>query len=76
MKKDLRLFSEIRTTTAWAELKVMAKAEMQEVQMRVHKRWIKASLQADERERENHWTESIARSDAGTTNTILWRDIS
>jgi putative transposase len=93
----------------------------------VHKRWIKGSLQADERERESHWTESIAsgsksfiekvkqsldfkakgksiiggkdryqlredvaifgntslygpepivRSDAGTTNTILWRDIS
>jgi REP element-mobilizing transposase RayT len=93
----------------------------------VHKRWIKVSLQADERERESHWTESIAsgsksfikevkqslgfkakgksiagskdhyqlredvanfgntsldrpkpieRSDAGTTNTILWRDIS
>ena len=26
----------------------------------VHKRWIKASLQADERKRESHWTESIA----------------
>jgi putative transposase len=26
----------------------------------VHKSWIKTSLQADERERESHWTESIA----------------
>ena len=93
----------------------------------VHKRWIKGSLQADELERESHWTESIAsgsksfiekvkqslgfkakgksitgskdhyqlredvakfgdtsldrprpaeRSDAGTTNTILWRNYS
>ncbi len=93
----------------------------------VHKSWIKASFQADERKRESHWTESIAsgsksfikevkqslgfkakgksitgsndhyqlrkdvakfgntslygpepivRSDAGTTNTILWRNYS
>ncbi len=91
-----------------------------------HKRWIEASLQGDEPERESHWTESIAvgsksftenvkkslgfkakgksitgskdqyqlrenissfgytslqgpepikRSDTGTTNTFLWRDI-
>ena len=32
-KKDLRLFSEIRATTSWAELKVMGKAGMQEVQI-------------------------------------------
>ena len=33
LKKDLHLFSEIRATTSWAELKVMAKAGMQEVQI-------------------------------------------
>ncbi len=33
LKKDLRLFSEIRAATSWAELKVMAKAGMQEVQI-------------------------------------------
>jgi ribosomal peptide maturation radical SAM protein 1 len=33
LKKDLRLFSEIRATTSWAELKVMGKAGMQEVQI-------------------------------------------
>ena len=32
-KKDLRLFSEIRATTSWAELKAMRKAGMQEVQI-------------------------------------------
>ncbi len=33
LKKDLRLFAEIRATTSWPELKVMAKAGMQEVQI-------------------------------------------
>ena len=33
LKKDLRLFSEIRAATSWTELKVMAKAGMQEVQI-------------------------------------------
>ncbi len=33
LKKDLRLFSEIRATTSWAELMVMGKAGMQEVQI-------------------------------------------
>ena len=33
VEKDLRLFSEIRATTSWAELKVMGKAGMQEVQI-------------------------------------------
>ena len=33
LKKDLRLFSEIRATTSWPELKVMGKAGMQEVQI-------------------------------------------
>jgi ribosomal peptide maturation radical SAM protein 1 len=33
LKKDLRLFSEIRATTSWAELKAMRKAGMQEVQI-------------------------------------------
>jgi ribosomal peptide maturation radical SAM protein 1 len=33
LKKDFRLFSEIRATTSWAELKVMSKAGMQEVQI-------------------------------------------
>ena len=33
LKKDLRLFSEIRATTSWAELKVMAKVGMQEIQI-------------------------------------------
>ena len=33
LKKDLHLFSEIRATTSWAELKVMGKAGMQEVQI-------------------------------------------
>jgi ribosomal peptide maturation radical SAM protein 1 len=33
LKKDLRLFSEIRATTSWAELKAMAKAGTQEVQV-------------------------------------------
>jgi len=33
LKKDLRLFSELRATTSWAELKVMGKAGMQEVQI-------------------------------------------
>jgi hypothetical protein len=33
LKKDFRLFSEIRATSSWAELKVMGKAGMQEVQI-------------------------------------------
>ena len=33
LKKDLGLFSEIRASTSWAELKVMRKAGMQEVQI-------------------------------------------
>lgn len=33
VKKDLRLFSEIRATTSWAELKVMSKVGMQEIQI-------------------------------------------
>jgi ribosomal peptide maturation radical SAM protein 1 len=33
LKKDLRLFSEIRAATSWAELKVMRKAGMQTVQI-------------------------------------------
>jgi ribosomal peptide maturation radical SAM protein 1 len=33
LKKDLRLFSEIRATTSWSELKLMAKAGMQEIQI-------------------------------------------
>jgi ribosomal peptide maturation radical SAM protein 1 len=33
LKKDLRLFSEIRATTPWTELTVMGKAGMQEVQI-------------------------------------------
>jgi ribosomal peptide maturation radical SAM protein 1 len=33
VEKNLRLFSEIRATTSWAELKVMGKAGMQEVQI-------------------------------------------
>jgi hypothetical protein len=33
LNKDLRLFSEIRATTSWAELNVMGKAGMQEVQI-------------------------------------------
>ena len=33
LKKDLRLFSEIRATTSWVELKAMAKAGTQEVQI-------------------------------------------
>ena len=33
LKKDLRLFAEIRATTSWPELKVMAKAGIQEVQI-------------------------------------------
>ena len=33
LKKDLRLFSEIRASTSWAELNLMGKAGMQEVQI-------------------------------------------
>ncbi len=33
LNKDLRLFSEIRATTSWSELKAMGKAGMQEVQI-------------------------------------------
>ena len=33
LKKDLRLFSEIRAATSWADLKAMGKAGMQEVQI-------------------------------------------
>jgi ribosomal peptide maturation radical SAM protein 1 len=33
LNKDLRLFSEIRATTSWGELKTMRKAGMQEVQI-------------------------------------------
>ena len=33
LNKDLRLFSEIRATTPWSEMKIMAKAGMKEVQI-------------------------------------------
>ena len=38
--------------------------------MSAHKRWIEASLQGDEPERESHWTESIAVGSKSFTENV------